>query len=408
MGLRLKSNKKHRGRAYFGSKGKQTRITSAVLRLQYTPGTPVVYFRITEDGDLSSLDAPPPNTIVISATYGDKRIRVPDGCSYDRARREALSEAEIDNAGPITVVHDTKLATAYYCRLDEVTTESCAVIPIAWLHDQSIFQAAAAEGRQDQLSGNFLSGFGFGEVSAPIIVFSASKLDGSTLLAIERSGEINQAVAATLSAVGMSDDTPVTVQGSREFFDLLNSYSFVPYPDEAFTLGIANSRLARISSIVSAGVIAAASIAGVFFLTLLMQAKSELEQVNKKISSQKAAATQLILQNPGAFAKVVSVPLDQVFKRSHAVWTPGATVTVNIKDYADTYTVKLPVIGRTGSTNTPYDTPDYEYIQALTILSLEQCTRTPLAADLPSRMLSVQFQCKRGTPNPFAPRGGQK
>jgi hypothetical protein len=401
--------KKSRSRINFGSgKSKQTRISSAVVRLQYTPSSPVVYFRITEEGDLSEIDAPPPDSIIISATYGDKRVRVPAGCSYERARKEALSEAEIDNAGAIAVVHDNKLATAYYCRLDEVTTESSVVIPIAWINDQSFFQTAAAEGRQDQLSGDYLSGFGFGEESAPIIVFNASKLDGGTLLAIERSGEINQAVAATLSAVGMSNDTPVSVQGSREFFDLLNSYAFVPYPDEGFTFGMATSRLARVSSVISVAVISAAAITTISSLTFLWQAQTELRVVNQKIASQKDAVTKFILQHPRTFSAAVSTSLEQILKRAHAVWTPGATVSVSIKDYTDTYTVKLPVIGRVGTANTPYDTPDYEYIQALSALSLDQCTRTPLIADIPSRIFSVQFQCKRGTTNPFAPPGGGK
>jgi len=405
----LKPIKKNRGRVPFGkTKGKQSRISTAILRMQYTPGSPVVYFRISEEGDLSEIDAPPPNSVIISATYGDKRIKVPAGCSYDRARREALSEAEIDNAGPIAVVHDSKLSTAYYCKLDEVTNENCPVIPIAWIHDQSFFQVAAAEGRQDQLSGDYLSGFGFGEVSAPIIVFNASKLDGGTLLAIERSGEINQAVSATLSAVGMGNETPVTVQGSREFFDLLNSYDFVSYPEEGFTFGIATSRLARASSVISVAVISAAAITTVTALTLLLQAQSELKEVNKKIASQKESVTKFIMQHPGAFSAVVSTSLDLVLKRSHAVWTPGSTVSVNIKDYADTYTVKLPMVGRTGTANTPYDTPDYEYVQALTALSLDQCTRSALTADIPSRNFSVQFQCTRGPGNPFAPLGGGK
>jgi hypothetical protein len=137
-----------------------------------------------------------------------------------------------------------------------------------------------------------------------------------------------------------------------------------------------------------------------------MQAQSELKEVDKKIASQKEAVTKFIMQHPGAFSAVVSTSLDLVLKRSHAVWTPGSTVSVNIKDYADTYTVKLPLIGRTGTANTPYDTPDYEYIEALTAITLDQCTRTPLTADIPSRNLLVQFQCKRGAANPFAPLAG--
>ena len=283
--------------------------------------------RVVEEEDI------PENSPVITFTQQDYRLLVKTGVSTQQAK--SLAHREMASMEKVRVVNlSRRLGVIYATGISRLMPTTLQLIPGMACLDRLVQEA--------KIQLPVAAGFHLGTPDGTnLLILHAVKpgVNKAELLVSINPSNLEELLKKFISKHKLQGRCLYNSEAL-----LVHAVALSPYPGSPEWNGIDSVRIYHYAAMV-AGVAACISLTwSVIPLVRIHAARTSIHNLQISINQEQALIGQRIAQHPTAFAQLVSLQEENIFRQAEAIWHPGSSVSVKATPQSDLFSLSFPMV----------------------------------------------------------------